>query len=93
MLEVGIIKNKETIIAGDLNCNYLIKNDQRENKDAIQLNGLKQLIDQPTRTTLTSKTLINITAMTYPNKLEITMVEANSFSDHDLTGVVRKLIL
>ncbi len=91
MLEVGVNENKETIIAGDLNCNYLIKNDQKEIKDAINLNGFKQLIDQPTRTTSTSKTLIDIIAMTHPNRIEKAIVEANSFSDHDLTGVIRKL--
>ena len=91
MLEVGVNENKETIIAGDLNCNYLIKNDQREIKDALRLNGFKQVIDRPTRITATSKTLIDIIATTHPNRIERSIVEANSLSDHDVTGVVRKL--
>ena len=91
MLEIEVNENKETIITSDLNCNYLIKNDQKEIKDSINLNGFKQLIDQPTRTTSTSKTLIDIIATTHPNRIEKAIVEANSFSDHDLTGVIRKL--
>ena len=74
MLEVGVNENKETIIAGDLNCNYLIKNNKKEIKDAINLNGLKQLIDQPTRTTSTSQTLIDIIATTHPNRIEKNIV-------------------
>ena len=70
MLDVGVIENKKMIIAGDLNCKYLIKNNKREIKDAIKLNGLKQLVDQPTRITLTSKTLIKVIATTHPNKIE-----------------------
>lgn len=45
----------------------------------------------PTRTTATSKTLIDVIATTHPNRIERSIVEANSLSDHDLTGVIRKL--
>ena len=69
MLDVRVIENKKMIIAGDLNCKYLINN-QRKIKDAIKLNGLKQLVDQPTRITITSKTLIKVIATTHPNKIE-----------------------
>ena len=69
MLDVRVIENKKMIIAGDLNCKYLINN-QRKIKDAIKLNGLKQLVDQPTRITITSKTLIEVIATTHPNKIE-----------------------
>ena len=79
-------KNKETIIVGDLNCNYLVKSAQKEIKDALSLNGFKQVINMPTRTTATSRTLVDIIATTHPNR-----VEANSLSDHDLMGVIRKL--
>lgn len=42
----------------------------------------------PTRTTATSKTLIDVIATTHPNRIERSIVEANSLSDHDLTGVI-----
>ena len=45
----------------------------------------------PTRTTATSKTIIDIIATTHPDRIEGSIVEANSLSDHYLTGVIRKL--
>ena len=67
MLDVRVIENKKMIIAGDLNCKYLINN-QRKIKDAIKLNGLKQLVDQPTRITITSKTLIEVYSNNSPKQ-------------------------
>ena len=51
-------ENKETIIAGDLNCNYCVPNDQFEIKDTIKSYGLHQLIKSETRITKQSQTLI-----------------------------------
>ena len=47
MLSTSVNQNKETIIAGDLNCNYLVANDHKDIKDIIKINGLKQVIKTP----------------------------------------------
>ena len=84
-------ENKETIIAGDLNCNYLGQDDHKNIKDLFHINGLKQIIKQPTRVTENSSTLIDIILTTYENRIYNSIVYPNSFSDHELIGVIRKL--
>ena len=49
MLSTSVNQNKETIIASDLNCNYLVANDHKDIKDIIKINGLKQVIKTPSR--------------------------------------------
>ena len=53
-------ENKELIIIGDLNVNYLDKSSHRHLKDNLALQGLKQIIKEATRTTKDSQTLIDI---------------------------------
>ena len=60
MLSTTAIENKETIIAGDLNSNYLLPRDHADIKFSFSSNGFKQVINEPTRTTKNSKTLIEI---------------------------------
>ena len=47
---------KELILLGDMNVNYLVKDDQNELKSVISSHGIEQLIKQPTRFDLTHKT-------------------------------------
>eukprot|EP00112_Aurelia_sp_Birch-Aquarium-sp1_P000328 Seg10276.1 transcript_id=Seg10276.1/GoldUCD/mRNA.D3Y31 product="hypothetical protein" protein_id=Seg10276.1/GoldUCD/D3Y31 len=77
MLGLATNENKETILAGDLNCNYLVPNDHKEIKDALRINGLKQLIQSPTRTTRKTKTLIDIIATTDKTKICNSIVHAH----------------
>ena len=44
-----------------------------------------------TRTTRKTKTLIDINATTDKTKICNSIVDANSFSDHDLSGIVKKM--
>ena len=74
-----------------MNCNYLVLNDHVVIKDAIRENGFKQLISKPTRITKNSKTLIDIIITTDSSKIVDSIVYANSCSDHDLVGIVRKM--
>ena len=48
MISLVIEENKETIVAGDLNCNYL--NNADHESIILQLHGLKQIIKPPTPT-------------------------------------------
>ena len=91
MISTTIVENKETIISGDLNCDYLVPRDHIEIKDIIKINGFKQLITKPTRITNTSRTLIDIIATTDSTKVVNSIVYANSLSDHDLVGITRKM--
>ena len=48
------LSNKEIILLGDLNVNYLSNNDNKNLKSILTLFGFKQLINEATRTTETS---------------------------------------
>ena len=84
-------EDKEVILAGDLHCNYLKSSDHKDLKDTIKVNGLKQLIQEPTRITKETSTLIDIIASTHQFNIVKGIVFANGISDHDLSGIIRKL--
>ena len=58
MMDIVSTENKETIIMGDLDCNYQDKTDHKELKDLLSSFGMKQMIKAPTRITRLSSTLI-----------------------------------
>ena len=47
---------KELILLGDMNVNYLVKDDQNEIKSVISSHDIEELIKQPTRFDLAHKT-------------------------------------
>ena len=91
MISTVISENKEVILSGDLNCNYLIPTDHRDIKDIIRINGFKQIIDKPTRVSKNTKSLIDIIASNNSSKIADSIVVANSISDHDIIGIIRKM--
>ena len=84
-------ENKEIVIMGDLNVDFLKKSSNKAIREILLTNGLKQVIEFATRTTSTSKTLIDIIATTHEDNICKQIVIGNSISDHDLTGVIRKI--
>ena len=44
MIETVDYENKETILTGKLNCNYLVYNNRKEINEILHRNKLKQLI-------------------------------------------------
>ena len=82
---------KEVILLGDLNVNFLKKNDNPDIKDTINLFGFKQVITQPTRITDISSTLIDVIITNKVSNISTTDVIPLSLSDHDMVGCVRKL--
>ena len=85
--------NKPVYILGDLNCNMLNVNDpacQSLTKFCSSFN-LSQLINQPTRVTENSKTLIDVFLTSTPNLVAETKVVPVSISDHDLVFASLKL--
>ena len=51
MLSTAAAENKELILMGDLNCNFLKKSSDADIKSIIDVNGLKQMVKDPTRIT------------------------------------------
>ena len=49
MIETVDYEDKQTILTGDVNCNYLVHNDHKEINEILYRNKLKQLIKQPTK--------------------------------------------
>ena len=84
-------EQKEIIILGDFNANYLNSQDNKELKAIINLNGLEQIISEPTRITETSSTLIDIILTNNKSNINKVIVKPLSIGDHDLVGCVRKL--
>ena len=93
MLSAVNCENKKVILSGDLNCNYLIANDHKEIKDTIKINGLKQIIDKPTRTSKDLRTIIDIIASSDHSKIADKIVFPSCLSDHELVGVIRKMLI
>ena len=91
MLELVSTENKEILMLGDLNCNYLVNSDHKEIKHIISASDLKQLIKSPTRITNQSSTLIDVICSNEPQNISITKVYPTGLSDHEMVGCARKL--
>ena len=95
LLELLDKENKEIIVIGDVNCNDL--DQDGKNKILVKLRNLcsehqlKQLIKNPTRSTLTSQTLIDHFATNKPRLITNSGVFTTGFSDHDLIFGIRKI--
>lgn len=83
-------EDKECILTGDINCNYLVPSDHKEIKSIFASFGLKQLISTPTRITRESKTLIDIICSNEPEKTYSVKAISAGLSDHELICCSRK---
>ena len=84
-------EQKEVIILGDLNVNYLKNSDNKDLKTIINLNGFEQIITKPTRITETSETLIDVILTNNTSTINKVIVTSFSISDHEMIGCIRKL--
>lgn len=91
MLSAVSSENKECILTGDINCNYLVSSDNKELKAMLLSFGLKQLIKDPTRVTQDSKTLLDVIYTNRPQNVYSVKTIPAGLSDHDMIGCVRKL--
>ena len=88
-------ENKELVITGDFNCD-LFKSEANSNirqlRDLIDLYQLHQHIDQPTRITDLTQTLLDIiiTKIDDPKTIESGVIELG-ISDHSLVYICRKI--
>ena len=91
-----ILENKEMYILGDLNCN-LLQEKALFNVPTSKLNSiyelyqLSQLINEPTRVTLTTSSLIDHVVTNTPEKISHSGVVHTGISDHSLIYAVRKI--
>ena len=87
----NIVKtNKEIIILGDFNIDYN-KIDNRNSKSLLNISGLKQVITEPTRTTETSSTLIDLIIRNRPENMTNKDVFANSIANRNANACSRKV--
>ena len=57
----------------------------------MKSNGLKQMIEIPTRIAKETTTLIDIMACSHGDRVANASVDSNATSDHELTGIIRKM--
>ena len=86
-------ENKESIFAGDINCNLLNSqdNDTKHMKRIYNSLGYKQLIENATRTTTDTMTLIDNLATTKPESISGKGVIPCGISDHDAIFLIRSM--
>lgn len=89
-------EGKELFILGDLNTNLLsveTNKTKRLFKGLAELYQLTQLINEPTRITESSKSLIDIILTNMPNRIVCSGVLPLGISDHCLVFAVRKIAI
>ena len=88
-------ENKELILLGDMNCDYLkgpIDPHTRKLQFLSSVYQLEQLILEPTRVTDKSSTLIDLAFTNDTNNIAKSGVIHNGMSDHNIIYIVRKLV-
>ena len=88
-------ENKEIILLGDTNCDLTPKQagqpiDSKHKIDFYELFSFKQLIEEPTRVTLTTTSIIDHIAMTCARNIVGSGLNEISMSDYLMTYCIRK---
>ena len=91
MLLTASSENKEMILTGDFNVNYMREKENIELKSIFTSFQLKQIIKTATRVSDRSESLIDLVFTNVPFNITKNYVFALSFSDHDLIGFNRKI--
>ena len=87
---IKLCGDKETIILGDLNTNWLNKSSRAKLKLVCDKGGYSQLIKSPTRVTASSSTLIDLILSNRTERIQKTYNLITGLSDHNLTLLCRK---
>ena len=91
---------RDSTVLGDTNCDILetadpsgpFSSQSRHMTDIYDNFGPKQLISEPTRETVSTKTLIDQVAMTHPNNIVDCGVVQLAIGDHYLIYCIRKFM-
>ena len=91
VLEVANAEKKEVIIMGDLNCNFSpgaswCQGETKKLKSILQSMNMTQVVNEPTRVTRESQTLIDIICTSQPQNTTSVKVVKSALSDHDMTA-------
>ena len=78
--------NKEVILLGDINANYLDRNSCKSLKQLIEANGFKQLTRDPTRVSNASSALIDIILINNEKNIAKSLLMPLSLRDLDLVA-------
>lgn len=87
-------ENKDLILMGDLNCDYLSTSDNlytKKLKAVCEIYQLSQIIEEPTRICRDSNTLIDVIITNSPERLVSSGVSHIGISDHSLVYAIRKI--
>ena len=86
-------ENKEVYMLGDLNCNLLDSNlsNVKMLQEIMQLYQLTQIIDDPTRVTKSTKSILDVCITSSPDKIIQSGLVHLGISDHSLIYATRKL--
>ena len=88
VLEVANAEKKEVIIMGDLNCNFSpgarCQGETKKLKSILQSMNMTQVVNEPTRVTRESQTLIDIICTCQPQNITLVKVVKSALSDHDI---------
>lgn len=87
ILSIVLAENKEVLILGDLNCNFLEPNAQKQVKQIFDMFGLTQVIQRATRVTKDSKSLIDLAFTSNPERITKSGIIPLHLSDHDMIGI------
>ena len=84
-------QNRESIIMGDINCDFNIPsdNDTRHLRNILNSFGYSQLIKDPTRTTRKTSTIIDHLITNRPDVVSSCGVRPCGISDHDALFLIR----
>ena len=96
VLEVANAEMKEVIVMDcnvmDFNCNCIrCQGETRKLKSIFQSMNMTQVVNEPTRVTRESQTLLDIVRTSQPQNITSVKVVNSALTDHDITAFVRKL--
>ena len=86
-------ENKEFYILGDLNCNMLepTMSTTKRLQEILELYQLTQIINNPTRITQSSQSLLDVAITSMPEKIIFSGAVHLGISDHSLIYAIRKI--
>ena len=86
-------EDKELYILGDINCDMFneLNHATKKLNSIIQLYQLSQIVNKPTRETISTSSLLDVCITSNPEKIILSEVISTGVSDHNLVFVVRKI--
>ena len=94
IIEILDMEEKELYIMGDLNYNFLVQDNTRCPLETVyEVYQLMQIIDEATRITHSSRSLIDIILTNAPNRIKKSGVLHLGISDHSVVYAIRKIAI